>query len=141
MSEEEYEKNINSNGSCSVCTLNKQLRYGVCYDCCEAESIIDDGLDMEDKPFIDKNTIPMSTMLLKLKYLISKGWRFNSVKPGKIQDINTIKISSFKDKITSLFCKHEFRASRTENIIGSDFDLIVKCNKCKAKYIGKDFFK
>lgn len=122
---------------CNTCGLKKDTRLGVCYDCVEAESIIDEGLDMNDKPYIDGETNPMS----KLKYLILKGWRFNAVKPGKVADIDVIKITSFKERVKSLFCKHEFRASRTSNITGSDFDLIVKCNKCKCKYISNNFFR
>ena len=128
-----------SNWVCSVCDLKKELRWKVCYDCTEAESIIDEGLDMDDKPYI--NNEPLYKAMSKLKYLIQKGWRFNSVKPGKIQDIQEIKITSFKERVKSFFCKHEFRASRTNKITCNDFDLVVKCNKCKQKYISKGFFK
>jgi len=47
----------------------------VCFDCAEAESIIDEGLDMYDK---GKNGTkdPANTSMEKLQLLIEKGWQF-----------------------------------------------------------------
>lgn len=64
--------------TCQICTRQmgqEGLRLGVCFDCADAESIIDEGLDMWDKgPSGDKT--PAKTAREKLEYLIKIGWRW-----------------------------------------------------------------
>lgn len=45
----------------------------VCFDCAEAESIIEDGLDMYDKG-IDGSEESTKTSLQKVQLLVQKGW-------------------------------------------------------------------
>lgn len=57
-------------GNCRICNKEKSandLRYNVCWDCAEAESIIDEGVNMEDK---GNAKTPMD----KLRMLIQYGW-------------------------------------------------------------------
>jgi len=60
---------------CRICGKEEgnNLRYGVCFACAEAESIIADGVDMYDegpKEYLK----PVKTPLEKLQFLIAKGW-------------------------------------------------------------------
>lgn len=64
---------------CSCCKQNKELRFGVCFDCAEAESIIDEGLDMYDKGMNGSEEAAKSPMS-KLKLLIQKGWVYTGKK-------------------------------------------------------------
>ena len=60
---------------CNTCKKEKSandMRLGVCWDCAEAESIIEDGSDMDDKYMFDD--LPPISAMQKLKYLIEKGW-------------------------------------------------------------------
>ena len=62
-------------GECKSCGKNKDLRLGHCWDCAEAESIIEDGTDMRDKGIFDNGTDrPAKTAMEKLRLLIEKGW-------------------------------------------------------------------
>lgn len=61
-------------GKCKFCGQNLDLRFGGCFDCAEAESIIDSGLDMWDKGINGEKNIPAENASEKLKILISKGW-------------------------------------------------------------------
>jgi len=63
------------NLKCNCC--NKQtsdLRFGTCFDCAEAESIIEDGFDMYLKNYKDKDK-GGSIAMKKLRFLIQKGWK------------------------------------------------------------------
>ncbi len=53
---------------CKCCKREKELRMGYCFDCVEAEAIIEQGLDMYDKeiPVEDGLTKGMS----KLKHIL-----------------------------------------------------------------------
>ena len=55
---------------CRICNNNddRDLRFGVCFTCAEAESIISEGKDMYDKG-------EAKTAMDKLKMLIEKGWK------------------------------------------------------------------
>lgn len=59
---------------CKICSSESSqnnLRFGVCWNCAEAESIIGEGLDMDDNGLDGKSaTYPMD----KVKLLIKKGW-------------------------------------------------------------------
>jgi hypothetical protein len=59
---------------CKICNKQNDLRFGVCFQCAEAESIIGDGLDMMDNG-PDENDEPAKTPLEKLKFLVNKGWK------------------------------------------------------------------
>lgn len=61
---------------CKVCKKDKELRFGVCFDCADAESIISEGLDMWDKG-INGTEEPAKTSLQKVELLIQKGWVYN----------------------------------------------------------------
>jgi len=58
---------------CKACKQKKELRFGVCFDCADAESIISEGLDMWDQG-IDGKEEPAKTALEKVQLLIQKGW-------------------------------------------------------------------
>lgn len=67
---------------CSVCSRDgggNDLRMGVCFDCAEAEEIIQNGIDMFDKP-PKGQTEPAGSAMKKLKFLIEKGWQFGNRK-------------------------------------------------------------
>ena len=54
---------------CICCKREQDLRFGFCFDCAEAESIIVDGVDMYD------NEIPkvegLSTPMSKVHYILN----------------------------------------------------------------------
>jgi hypothetical protein len=56
--------------NCKCCGRNLELRFGVCFDCADAESVIVEGVDMWDKeiPKIEG----LSTSLSKLQYILKK---------------------------------------------------------------------
>lgn len=59
---------------CSVCKSMagvNAVRFGICWRCIEAESIIESGLDMYDKSLLD-NT-PAKTAMDKVRLLMSRG--------------------------------------------------------------------
>ena len=60
---------------CNVCKSEvgpNGYRFGLCWVCCEAESIIHEGKDMYDKP--ESALTPRG----KLEYLVDKGWAHRS---------------------------------------------------------------
>lgn len=66
---------------CSICTMEtsaNNLRLGVCWDCAQAESIIAEGLDMDDKSLTGNPALsPREKVLL----LLARGWHHNGLKP------------------------------------------------------------
>jgi hypothetical protein len=54
--------------NCKCCNREKDLRFGVCFDCADAESIVVEGVDMWD------NEIPkqegLSTGLSKVQHIL-----------------------------------------------------------------------
>jgi hypothetical protein len=49
---------------------------GFCFDCAQAESIINDGTDMFDVPIERENQLKSSSAEMnKVKFLIQKGWK------------------------------------------------------------------
>ena len=59
---------------CSICKVEVGLngiRLGVCWDCAQAESIIAEGLDMNDKSLTGE---PAKSPLEKVKLLLARGW-------------------------------------------------------------------
>ena len=61
---------------CECCGKEKDLRFGFCYDCVEAESIIEEGRDMYDEELSREEKAGMSKSMAKVKFLIKKGWRY-----------------------------------------------------------------
>lgn len=60
---------------CQICeqeTGANDLRFGVCWDCATAESIIDDGTDMYD---VGLNGEPATKPMDKVRLLYKHGWR------------------------------------------------------------------
>ncbi len=53
---------------CRCCSREKELRYGFCFDCADAESIIVEGVDMWDNK-IEKQE-GMSMALSKLQHIL-----------------------------------------------------------------------
>lgn len=63
-------------GKCAACGRDEDLRMGHCFDCAEAESIIAEGTDMWEKDINGvENGDGSKRAMLKLHYLIKKGWR------------------------------------------------------------------
>lgn len=69
--------------SCIICGRKKELRFGVCWDCATAQSIIIDGVDHYNKGLDSDNVnsfkgdkgYPAKTSLAKIHLLIQKGWQ------------------------------------------------------------------
>ena len=55
---------------CICCGREQELRVGACWDCAEAESVIEYGIDMRDvaTPKIEG----LSTSMSKLQYILKK---------------------------------------------------------------------
>jgi hypothetical protein len=64
-------------GACVACgRAGEDLRFGHCWDCAEAESIIADGTDMYERDINGaENGNDSKTAMQKVHYLIKKGWR------------------------------------------------------------------
>lgn len=63
------------NRECKSCGKKAELRFGHCWECAEAESIIDEGKDMRDKGMIYAGVErAAATPMEKLALLIQKGW-------------------------------------------------------------------
>ena len=61
--------------NCKVCGQvcgQNGLRFGVCWECATAESIILDGVDMRDVGYMGR---PARTALEKLSMLVERGWK------------------------------------------------------------------
>jgi len=61
-------------GQCKFCGQNKDLRLGSCFECAEAEAIIDEGLDMRDVGVGGETDKAATYPGEKLKMLIERGW-------------------------------------------------------------------
>lgn len=61
-------------GICKFCGESKDLREGGCWDCAEAEAIIDEGLDMRDNGINGEKNRAAIFAGEKLRLLIQKGW-------------------------------------------------------------------
>jgi hypothetical protein len=55
---------------CKCCKREKELRFGVCFDCADAESVIVEGVNMRDNEIPKKEDL--STGLSKVQYILSK---------------------------------------------------------------------
>jgi predicted ATP-dependent serine protease len=53
---------------CKCCKREKDLRFGFCFDCADAESIIEEGVDMYDKEIPKQEG--MSTSMSKLQHIL-----------------------------------------------------------------------
>jgi hypothetical protein len=60
---------------CKCCEREKELRFGFCFDCADAESVIAEGVDMYDNEITKEEGMSMS--ISKLKYILKK---FNVIK-------------------------------------------------------------
>jgi hypothetical protein len=60
---------------CKCCNREQELRYGVCFDCANAESIITEGIDMWDNEIPKQEELSLS--LSKVKYILNL---FNVIK-------------------------------------------------------------
>ena len=69
-------------GQCICCGRTQDLRLGACWDCAEAESVIEDGTDMRDvaPPKIEG----LSTSMSKLQYIIRKYMKITTTPPSKL---------------------------------------------------------
>lgn len=54
---------------CKCCNREKDLRFGICFDCADAESIIVEGVDMYDKEV--EKVEGLSTGLSKVKHILN----------------------------------------------------------------------
>ena len=63
----------------TICQCCKQevsandIRLGYCWNCTNAESIIHEGLDIDNKGL--NGSVPAKTAMEKLSLLIQKGWK------------------------------------------------------------------
>jgi len=55
---------------CKCCERELELRFGFCFDCSDAESVIVDGVDMYDNEITKDEGMSMS--MSKLKYILKK---------------------------------------------------------------------
>ncbi len=67
----------NKNEKCIICDSVHELRLGVCFNCAEAQTILIDGVDMQDKG-LDGTSKATKLITERLKFLIKKGWKNNS---------------------------------------------------------------
>ncbi len=58
------------NMNCKCCNREKDLRFGICFDCANAESIIAEGVDMGDNEIPKKEDL--SIQLSKLQYILEQ---------------------------------------------------------------------
>lgn len=54
--------------TCKCCERDLDTRFGVCFDCADAESVIVEGKDMWDKEIRKEENL--STALSKLKHIL-----------------------------------------------------------------------
>lgn len=57
-------------GICNCCKRQKDLRIGICFDCADCESIIEEGLSMYEKE--PAKIEGYSTSMAKLRYILEK---------------------------------------------------------------------
>jgi hypothetical protein len=55
---------------CKCCEMKKELRFGFCFDCATAETVIIEGVDMNDNRITKEKD--MSMAMSKYKYLLKK---------------------------------------------------------------------
>jgi len=60
---------------CKCCEREKELRFGFCFDCADAESVIVEGVDMYDNEITREEGMSMS--MSKVKWVLKK---FNVIK-------------------------------------------------------------
>lgn len=60
--------------NCSWCGRDQDLRFGVCFDCAEAQTIMVSGKDMYEKN-VGGIELPVSEVSERIKMLIKKGWK------------------------------------------------------------------
>ena len=53
---------------CKCCNREKELRFSICFDCAEVESIIEEGVDMYDKEIPQVNGLSKS--LSKVQHIL-----------------------------------------------------------------------
>ncbi len=53
---------------CKCCGRKQELRFGICFDCADAESVIVEGVTMRDKEVPKKDGLSKS--LSKLHYIL-----------------------------------------------------------------------
>lgn len=58
---------------CKCCDRDQELRFGYCWDCATAQSIILEGTDMYEKGLDGKEGVPAETSFDKIKLLRQKG--------------------------------------------------------------------
>ena len=61
---------------CIICSEEKDLRSGICFDCLDAGHIIETGLDMYDKSMNEDGSRVKGSLNI-LKFLVEKGWKIN----------------------------------------------------------------
>jgi hypothetical protein len=61
---------------CKCCKREKDLRMGYCFDCVEAESIIQTGLDMYDDEI--KKVDGLTTGMSKLQHILKNYIKINN---------------------------------------------------------------
>jgi len=55
---------------CKCCKREEELRLGFCFDCADAELLIEEGVDMYDKPVVIQEV--MSTSMSKVQAILRK---------------------------------------------------------------------
>lgn len=59
--------------NCSWCGRDQDTRFGVCFDCAEAQCIIATGKDMYERG-VGGDKFPIIEVDKRIKMLIEKGW-------------------------------------------------------------------
>lgn len=63
---------------CKCCKREKELRMGYCFDCVEAESIIQEGVDMYDQEIPKKENLSLG--MSKLQHILKNYIQINPLK-------------------------------------------------------------
>lgn len=63
---------------CKCCKREKELRMGYCFDCVEAESIIQEGVDMYDQEITKKENLSLG--MSKLQHILKNYIQINPLK-------------------------------------------------------------
>ena len=68
-------KGVTLVSSCKFCGKIDELRFGACFACAEAQSILATGCGMNDEETGSEYNVPVDVVNVRFKRLIELGWR------------------------------------------------------------------